>query len=508
MIEQFDTLSRLGPKSYIGPLKVPHLGELGEKFGMDVSNMVYRRLFQYLPSDDYVSFMREFPTAALDSGSHFYPWRLGGTNQKTVTLLDWTDLTGAKPAKVGQNGAQWYMYFTEPLFKVGVNILGENPLDYVIIVKDFTEISKDKYEYRVELINNGNSLSSVPDSELALGSQWSKGWQLSPNERSYQGDDFYMNTFVELKAPASLHRMEYKVDGNMIEQNAKPMPFAFMFKEDDGTEIKVGAYVNYFDALAMHQFEVSAARAFILSQKNYDSNDIVYNMDEKNKCFIKSFPGFFKQIAATNTIPQNSINLDQIVDQAIELNLAYKYQDQIYMTIETGQYGYKECSQWIENRSTGYTPNWTLHRIEKNGDLNGDGLTYGGVFTRFKSYNGVHIELRMRKFFDDPELWKQKDPSGLGLVSSRHMLIRSGSKVDGAFLGDSGVKRLTVKGLESGKFGYIAGMRNPFSPGATGWASKSQITSPEDAYEVHGMMYNGCVMEDPTKVLFLPRNVA
>jgi hypothetical protein len=507
MIENFGTLSKLGPKSYIGPLKVPHLGELGEKFGYDVEKMVYRRLFQYLPADDYIAFMREFPVHALDTSNDYYFWRLGGTNQKVVTLLDWTDLAGAKPSKVGQNSAQWYMYFAEPLFKIGDIVLGETPLDYNIIVKDFTEVSKDKYEYRVELINQGSLLMSVPDSELAVGSNWSKGWQLSPNERSYQGTDFYMNTFVELKAPTSLHRMQYKVDGNMIEQN-KPMPFGMVFKDDAGAKISVGAYVNYFDALAIHQFEMQAARAFILSQKNYDNSDMVYNIDDKNKCVIKSFPGFFKQIAATNTIPQNSINLDQIVDIAQDLNLAYKYDEQLYLVIETGYYGYQEASKWLENRSTTYTPNWTLHRIQENGDMGGQGLTYQGVFTRFRSYNGVNIEIRFRKFFDDPELWKQKDPSGLGLVSSRHMLIRSGVKADGQFLGDSGIKRLSVKAYEDGIFRYIPGMRNPFSPGGTGWAGKSSTVSPEDAYEVHGMMYNGCVIEDPTKILFLPRNVA
>ena len=212
-----------------------------------------------------------------------------------------------------------------------------------------------------------------------------------------------------------------------------------VFKDDAGEKIQVGAYVNYFDALAMHQFEMQGARAFILSQKNYDNNDMVYNVDEKNKCIIKSFPGFFKQIAATNYVPQNAINLDQIVDEAQNLNLAYKYDEELYLVIETGYFGKQEASRWIENRSTTYTPNWTLHRIKENKDMGDQGLTYQGVFTRFKSYNGINIEVRFRKFFDDPELWKQKDPSGTGLVSSRHMLIRSGAQADGAFLGDSGI---------------------------------------------------------------------
>ena len=53
MTELFPLIARYGPKTFNGPLKVPHLGELGMIEPQLASDM-YRRIFQTLPSDDYV----------------------------------------------------------------------------------------------------------------------------------------------------------------------------------------------------------------------------------------------------------------------------------------------------------------------------------------------------------------------------------------------------------------------------------------------------------------------
>jgi hypothetical protein len=182
------------------------------------------------------------------------------------------------------------------------------------------------------------------------------------------------------------------------------------------------------------------------------------------------------------------------------MGLAYKLQDEYYVEIETGVYGKKDISQWIESKSTQYTPNFTQDRIKSNSDMAGNGLTLGGVFTEFKSYNGVNIRVKPRPFFDDTERYKEKHYSGYGLNSSRNMLIRN-------FIGDAGIYRLKVKGCESGIFNYIPGMRNPFSPGGSGMnAGKNMCASPVDAYEVHGMDFIGCMVKDPTKILYMPYN--
>jgi hypothetical protein len=208
----------------------------------------------------------------------------------------------------------------------------------------------------------------------------------------------------------------------------------------------------------------------------------------------------FKQIAATNIQPYSTLNLDKIVDMTIEMGLAYNYQGQYYVELETGAYGYKDISKWIEARSTQYTPNFVTDRVKPNGDMGGQGLSYQGVFTQFKSYNGVNIKVTHRPFFDDTERNKVKHTSGFGLNSSRNIFVKN-------WIGEAGIKRLKVRGKGNGRFAYIPGMRNPFSFGGMEMNASSMVVTSEDAYTIHGMDWIGCKVDDPTKLLYMPYNV-
>lgn len=501
MVELLPLVARYGPKTFNGPLKVPHLGELG-MIEPQLANDMYIRLFQSLPSDDYVTFMNEFPTITLNSENHWYHWRLAGNNNKTVSLLDWSDTLGAQPVRVGQNQSFWYMYFQEDFFKPNDVIVGAHPDDYQILVASVERESTNRYKYLVSFITDDPINKSVPSTEFVVGGKWSKETNFQSGERSYTGTEAHFTTFIEMKARAALQRMKYSIDGNMISAG-KNVPLAFGLpdpKDPKNPKPYTGAFINFYDAVALYQFKKQQARAFLFAHKNYTQNEIFYNFDTKNGCTIGTFAGMFKQIASTNIQPYTTLNLDRIADLAIEMGLAYKMQDQYYLEIETGAYGRKDISQWLESRSTQYTPNWTMDRIKPNGEMGGQGLTYQGVFTQFKTYNGVNIRVKDRPFFDDVERYKEKHPSGYGLNSSRHMLIRN-------FIGDPGIYKLQVKGFENGHFRYVPGMRDPFSPGgASPSGSPSPMVSPVDAYEVHGMDFVGCVVKDPTKILWMPYN--
>src|SRR6185369_7789453 len=101
MVELLPLVARYGPKTFNGPLKFPHLGELG-MLEPDFISDQYTRLFQTLPSDDYVNFMNSFPVEEVAEGTFKY-WKLAGNNDKNIPLVDWSDTLGNKPARVGQN---------------------------------------------------------------------------------------------------------------------------------------------------------------------------------------------------------------------------------------------------------------------------------------------------------------------------------------------------------------------------------------------------------------------
>lgn len=501
MQELFSLQTNYGLKSFNGPLKVPHLGELG-MLEPQIANNYYKRIFETLPSDDYEKFMDEFDTIVLDHEDQFYHWRLAGNNMKTVRLVDWEDHLGAKPASVGLNGQSFYLYFEERFFDPNDYIAGHYPDDYQIQVKEVEEISKSLYKYRVILDTDNPSQNSVPSSALEIGSRWSKEYNFQPMERSSRGTRAYFNTFIEMKTRASLMRMEYQIDGNMISKG-KNTPLVFGFPDPtnpSNPKAMTGAFINFYDLVAIYQFKKQRAKAFLFSKKNYDKNEQYYNFDSLNGARIEAFSGMFEQIAPTNIHPYSSLNLDAFVDMAIENGLAMKVQDKYVLKLQTGAYGKIDISRWIENRSAQYTPNWTTAFIDKKGN---EATYQNPVFSGFKSYNGVEIEVTNRTFFDDPERNKLKHPTEPGLVSSRNILITD-------YISNAGIKKLQVKGYENGIYRFIAGMRDPFSAGGmgTGSNSKAPVSSSVDQYEVHGMEFIGCIVEDPTKILYAPYNIA
>lgn len=504
MQELFPLLSNYGLKSFNGPLKVPHLGELG-MLEPQIANNYYKRIFETLPSDDYANYMSQFPTLTLDHEDQFYHWRLAGNNTKNIPLLAWEDALGAQPASVGLNGASFYLFFGEKFFNVNDFIAGHFPDQYQIQVKDVEEVSPGYFKYRVILNTDDPANKSVPSSALEVGSRWSKEYNFQPMERSSRGTSAYFNTFLEMKARASLMRMEYKIDGNMISKG-KNTPLVFGFPDPtnpSNPKAMVGAFINFYDLVAMYQFKKQMAKAFLFSHKNYTQNEIYYNFDDGvggNGARIESFAGLFQQIAPTNIHPQSTINLDKIVDMVIENGLAMKMADGYRVRLETGAYGKIDISKWIESKSTQYSPNFNQEFIQ--GAASGKATYQNPVFSRYKSYNGVEIEVVHRPFFDDPERYKLKHPTEPGLVSSRNILVTD-------YIGQAGIKRLQVKGYENGIYKYIAGMRDPFSPGGLGAGanSKAPASSSVDQYEVHGMEFTGCVVEDPTKILWMPYNI-
>lgn len=500
MQELFALQARYGLKSFNGPLKVPHLGELG-MLEPQVANNYYKRIFETLPSDDYMSFMNEFETITLDHEDQFYHWRLAGNNMKTVQLKDWEDHLGAKPARVGVNGASFYLYFEEDLFDPNDYIAGHFPDEYQIQVKEKELDAPNLWKYRVILDSDDPANRSVPATALEIGSRWSKEYNFQPMERSSRGTRAYFNTFIELKTRASLMRMEYKMDGNMISKG-KNTPLVFGFPDPtnpSNPKAMTGAFINFYDLVALYQFRKQEAKAFLFSKKNYTQNEQYFNIDSLNGARIEAFAGMFEQIAPTNIHPYSSLNLDQVVDMAIENGLAMKIADQYVLKLQTGAYGKIDISKWIEAKSTQYTPNFAPNTYIQDG-----GKTYQNpVFSKYKSYNGVQIEVIHRPFFDDPERYKLKHPTEPGLISSRNILVMD-------YIGQAGVKKIKVKGYENGIYKYIAGMRDPFSPGGlgAGATSKAPTSSSVDQYEVHGMEFTGCVVEDPTKIMWMPYNIS
>jgi hypothetical protein len=113
----------------------------------------------------------------------------------------------------------------------------------------------------------------------------------------------------------------------------------------------------------------------------------------------------------------------------------------------------------------------------------------------YEWYNGVVIKVEIVDFFDDDVYFPQRHPDGLGVVESHRILALD-------YGGEAGIYRVKPKGVPDYNWGYINGMRDPFTPAGKG-AQPKMMASRVDGYEVHSQMWGGMMVEDPTKIVDL-----
>lgn len=501
MQEFLQYLTPYGPKSFNQNLTLANLSELGLKKA-NVASQIYVNMFDSLPKEDWRDFTSEMTDApALESENDFFYWNLAGNNNKTVALMGYEDTLGAKPAVVGANNTYFFLFFGERFFDVNDHISGYNPDVYQYRVASVEQISQNYFKYKVQFVTNDPyNGGGVPSDQLVAGTPFSKDWNFQSKERSYTGSTAHINTGWQCKVPTGLMRMKYTMAGNMIKEDIKDFPIVFPFALEGK---KFAVPDTFWNFLTRYQFEMMVDKALCYSKPNYTQNEQYFHIDEKNQASIQSIPGFFNQIAPANTTPYTTINLDSIIDQIVELKLAMSYrglsgQDSKYVVLETGVRGRIEIQRWLEARSAQYAPARTLETLIKPGETGG--RLNRAIYSEYKSYTGLHLIIKDRGLFDDDEFWKKKHSSGLGLDSSRNILIRNwdmSSLMRGNGFKDPNWKKLRIKDMPETIVRYNSGMRSPFDS----WANLTQTSSPVDEYSVELMKYCGGVVVDPTKVL-------
>ena len=106
--------------------------------------------------------------------------------------------------------------------------------------------------------------------------------------------------------------------------------------------------------------------------------------------------------------------------------------------------------------------------------------------------------LHILDFFDDDVYFPQRHPDGLGLTESHRILALD-------YGDNAGIYRVKPKGVPDYNWGYIPGMRDPYSAG--GKNKPKMMASSIDGYEVHLQKWGGMMIEDPTKVVDLRLSV-
>lgn len=447
-------------------------------------------------------FVDRFPVKEVEQENGFYNWLLQGQHDKNLPLADAETIDGLSvsagnfPSLIGANGQRFYLIFDEPLFEE-TNVLKGETDDYHFLVKKAMD-SGSRYKFEVELVN-ANPDAQVPVAEFAIGSRFSKFYSLVNSTLSYQGAEPYFSSPWRMENRPSTLRMQYEVAGNVINKG-KNEPLEFGFNYNGKTE-KV--WINYQDMVAHHQCEEMFARMLMYGKRNWTADHKYLNKDDKTKYAIESGAGFFEQIAPSNVHYYNSYDLDWHLEMLLDMGVGKLERGKRVIHLLTGEFGAMEISKQIEAKSgqnITIVSDKFLTGNSSPGNLGGSNtkMAMQPQYNIYQWYNGVEIRVEILDFFDDDVYFPQRHPDGLGIVESHRILALDYGE-------DAGIYRIKPKGVPEYNWGYIPGMRDPYSAG--GLKQPKHISSSVDGYEVHFQKWGGMMIEDPTKVVDLRLSV-
>lgn len=487
---------------YNGLVTDNHFHALYQQKPQLISNVI-REIYKTNLQGKLREFVDRFPVKEVEQENGFYNWMLQGQHDKNLPLVDAETIDGRSisagtfPAQWGANGERIYLIYDEPLFEE-TNVLRGEVDDYHLLVKKAMDAGS-RYKVEVELITS-TGLLTMPSDELIIGSRWSKLYDLVPSTLSYQGAKPYFTSPWRMENRPCTMRMEYEVAGNTINKGKnEPLEFGFKYK---GMEEK--AWINYQDLVAHHQCEEMFARMQMYGKKNWDASHKYFNKDDKTKYAIESGSGFFEQIAPSNVHNINTYDLDWHLELLLDMGVGKMERGKRVIHLLTGEFGAIEISKQIQAKALGGSVTIISDKFLTSntpaGNLGGNN-TKGLMepqWNVYEWYNGIVIKVEIMDFFDDDVYFPQRHPDGKGGTESHRIIALD--------YGDTaGIYRVKPKGVPDYNWGYIPGMRDPYSAG--GKNQPKHISSPIDGYSVHFQKWGGLMIEDPTKIVDIKLSV-
>ncbi len=164
-------------------------------------------------------------------------------------------------------------------------------------------------------------------------------------------------------------------------------------------------------------------------------------------------------------------------------------EDQRNFVIGTGEYGLQMVSKAIEAYAGAQALEYNrMETLNKDG---GNKWAYNKPqFVKMAFIQGIKIEFIHIPWYDDPVRNKLMHPEG-GTVESRRLTIMD----FGTSSGQPNIQLVRIKGQDE-VFGYIAGLRDPYTPGN----KVKNMNSGVDGYEIHRADWFGLKIHNPLRL--------
>lgn len=486
-MNKISALQTLDPKHWSGLTRESHLGWLGMQ-EPEVISKVLNRLYELnVGSDNIVSLINSLPTEYI-SDDVVYKWALQGSDERSIPLIKaTTDAAGTTAvtdaAQAGLARGVFYMWFPERYFEATSHIVGEKLELYQLRVIEDPQKVGTAWRLKVQLFTGDDNLF-VPAAELAANSMWSELFGLVEQEGSKRGTTVHHTAPYEMENINSMIRKNYDVYGNMISKG-KNKPLAYAFVDQDGK-----TQTRWIDKLGWDfytQFERDKARLIMYGKTNkLDDGSFGHTGESGNA--LRAGYGMYEQMEYGNILTYNTFALDMLTDFAMDMSYGKLPEDKRTFVLSTGEYGAYQFHKDAVTKASGFTYLRSDHNIRT---MDGRLTLDEGQFMNYVAVNGIKFKLMIDPMKDGyPNTMRH--PNG-GLASSYIYDILD----VGTTNGNANISKVSVKDEEE-FFGYIPGLRDPFSPYNKRSEPRMMATS-VDGYSVYKGFIGGVKITNPKK---------
>lgn len=491
---QISNLQTIDQKYWSGLTKDNHFGYLYDLEPQLVSPVIDLLYKMNIGSDDIVSFMKKYPVMYVNDDTTPYEWLLQGSDERSVPLVDAVDnltslnsySTGAATG-AGAALATFYMIFAERYFEITSEIVGPRPDIYRMRIIGEPVPVGTNIAYPVQLMVN-DYVSFVPADILAKGTKWSSDFGSVEQTLSKRGNSIHHTAPFRMRNTLSMIRKNYEVPGNMIRKGdgAKNCPLYFAFKDENGK-----IQTRWIDKLGWDfyvQCRRDIAKLLLYGRSNLFADGTYKHLGESGH-EIRQGHGLYAQVANANTHYYNSFTIDGLVNFAQSILFNKVAEDQRKLVLSTGQYGMIQFHKAMEDKVAQVTFLDQQARMK----MNGNEMTFGGVWTGYKTVQGIEFYLMYDPMKDNlVRFGNQMHPDG-GPVSSYEYDIWD----FGTSNGEPNIQRASLKGDEE-IYRYLPGFRDPFSP-YNNKTTPGMAVSSVDGYKVDWGFIGGIRVKNPMR---------
>lgn len=483
-------------KDWAGLTSANNLGNLFGEHPEEIGGFI-DTLYKVNLQDDIINYINKYPTLELNDDVE-YQWKIMGADNKNIPLIKATDLAGnalTAASTAGKYGARFKLVFGEMYFFQTHVIVGEQPDLYQLLIRtEPVQVEGGNWEYEVELVTSDPELY-VPYDELTADTRWSIEYSLSEQFMSKTGSDISFTSPFIMSNRISMLRKKTTVPGEMIRKGMNtPMTMNWQVVNKDGKAVKMKTWINRLDFEFDKQFRKEKAQLMFYGKANQRSkqgNGTFANIGDAGGP-IKAGMGLREQISAANTNYYTTFSIEQFVSFLLGMSVGRIPEKDRHFVVGTGEYGLQMVSQAIERyagaEALSYqNQNNRMDTISKDG---GNKWSYTKPqFVKHANINGISFEFVLIPWYDDPVRNKRMHPDG-GTIESRRLTIMD----FGTSSGQPNIQAVRLKGQPE-VFGYIPGLRDPFSPTGKAKAMNTGV----DGYEIHRADWVGCRIADPTR---------